>query len=196
LSGLIARTRKDEAGITGLETAIILIAFVMVASVFSYVVLSAGIFSSQRAKAAIYEGIDTAGSGVELRGSVLARVEAGILQTIYFTVASVSGGNPIDFTDTSSSGNGTDRNKVVISYYDAQRQIAAANWTMEKVNCINDDNLLDENELFQIAVDLSPLAANITTHHNFTLEVKPPSGAVLAITRTVPARISQLVNLN
>lgn len=196
MSGLINQTRKDEAGITGLETAIILIAFVMVASVFSYVVLSAGLFSSQRAKAAIYEGIDTAGSSVELRGSVLARVEGGILQTVYFTVSSVSGGAPINFTDTSSSGNGTTQNKVVISYHDAQRQIAAANWTMERVSRVNDDNLLDESELFQIAVDLSPLAANVTSYHPFTLEVKPPNGAVLAITRTVPARISQLVNLN
>ncbi|HUV53535.1 MAG TPA: archaellin/type IV pilin N-terminal domain-containing protein, partial [Dehalococcoidia bacterium] len=41
--------RRDERGITGLETAIILIAFVVVASVFAYTVLSAGIFSSQKA---------------------------------------------------------------------------------------------------------------------------------------------------
>ena len=36
-----------ERGITGLETAIILIAFVVVASVFAFTVLSTGIFSSE-----------------------------------------------------------------------------------------------------------------------------------------------------
>ena len=37
---------RNQRGITGLETAIILIAFVVVASVFAYTVLSAGIFSA------------------------------------------------------------------------------------------------------------------------------------------------------
>ncbi len=36
---------EGQAGITGLETAIILIAFVTVAAVFGYAVLSAGLFS-------------------------------------------------------------------------------------------------------------------------------------------------------
>ena len=38
------RAVGDERGITGLETAIILIAFVVVASVFAYAVLTAGLF--------------------------------------------------------------------------------------------------------------------------------------------------------
>jgi len=47
---LFRKLRERQEGITGLETAIILIAFVIVASVFAYVVLSAGLFSSQKAK--------------------------------------------------------------------------------------------------------------------------------------------------
>ena len=47
LKRVIKPLHRDERGITGLETAIILIAFVVVASVFAYSVLSAGIFSSQ-----------------------------------------------------------------------------------------------------------------------------------------------------
>jgi flagellin-like protein len=44
---LLTRLRTREEGITGLETAIILIAFVITASVFAYVVLSA-VFSLRR----------------------------------------------------------------------------------------------------------------------------------------------------
>ena len=51
---------KDERGITGLETAIILIAFVVVASVFSYVVLSAGFLCTDAAKGTIIDGLDKA----------------------------------------------------------------------------------------------------------------------------------------
>ena len=39
---------RRQRGMTGLETAIILIAFVTVASVLAYSVLSAGIFSAER----------------------------------------------------------------------------------------------------------------------------------------------------
>ena len=39
---------RHEKGITGLETAIILIAFVVVAAVFAYTALSAGLFATQK----------------------------------------------------------------------------------------------------------------------------------------------------
>jgi archaeal flagellin FlaB len=188
--------KNNQQGITGLETAIILIAFVMVASVFAYVVLSAGLYSSQKAKAAIFEGISTAGSCVELRGSVLATVDNSTLQNIIFTVASVSGGNPIDFTDTTVTGNSAALNKTVISYNDDIRSVPSLNWTLQKVSYRNTDNLLDENELFQITVNMTGLSCNVSAYHTFCLEVKPPSGAVLVIERTVPARVSALVNLH
>ena len=38
---------KDQKGITGLETAIVLIAFVVVASVFAFAVITTGLFSSE-----------------------------------------------------------------------------------------------------------------------------------------------------
>ena len=47
---------KGERGMTGLETAIILIAFVTVAAVFGYAVLSAGLFSAERGKETILLG--------------------------------------------------------------------------------------------------------------------------------------------
>ena len=53
----VKKFKGGQKGITGLETAIILIAFVIVASVFAYVVLSAGLFSSQKAKEAITSGL-------------------------------------------------------------------------------------------------------------------------------------------
>ncbi len=189
------RLKNSQQGITGLETAIILIAFVMVASVFAYVVLSAGLYSSQKAKAALFEGISTAGSCVELRGSVLATVDNSTLQNIMFTIAPVSGGAPIDFTDTTVVGNGTALNKTVISYSDSLRSVSSLNWTLQKVSSRNNDDLLDQNELFQIVVDMSTLSCNVSAYHTFCLEVKPPNGAVLVIERTVPARVTALVNL-
>jgi len=55
----LGRVLRGEKGITGLETAIILIAFIVVASVFAYTVLVGGIYSSQKAKESIQNGIDS-----------------------------------------------------------------------------------------------------------------------------------------
>ncbi len=94
---------KDE-GFTGLEAAIVLIAFVVVAAVFSYVVLGAGFFTTQKAQQVIYTSVDQASSSVEIMGDVY-----GINTTvdhpaaykyIRFTVGLTSGGSPVDFSQT------------------------------------------------------------------------------------------------
>ena len=54
---MLAKLNKSERGMTGLETAIILIAFVTVAAVFAYAVLSAGLFSSERSKETLYSAL-------------------------------------------------------------------------------------------------------------------------------------------
>ena len=46
----LSRVYKDERGITGLETAIVLIAFVVVASVFAFTILTTGLFGTSKAK--------------------------------------------------------------------------------------------------------------------------------------------------
>ena len=67
-----ARLARDERGITGLETAIILIAFVVVASVFAFTVLSTGIFSAERGKETVFAGLQEARGTIEPKGSVIA----------------------------------------------------------------------------------------------------------------------------
>ena len=194
---LVNRVFNNQRGITGIETAIILIAFVIVASVFAYVALSAGLFSTQKAKEAIYAGLDEAKSTIEVKGNIYGRMENSVLTYVYFTIATTTGGDMIDFTDTSSANS----NLVVISYSDMYQILPTVNWTMTKLNTDTADNLLDKNELFMITVDLTPVSANVVDewkpgpYHKFQLEVKPPVGAVLVLERTIPARADQIVNL-
>lgn len=187
----IRRLRERQEGITGLETAIILIAFVIVASVFAYVVLSAGLFSSQKAKEAVNAGVRSTMSTLELKGNVVAKMESSVVTELYFHVGIPAAGNPVDFTPTTNS-----TNTVVISYFDADNMIPSVNWTIDKLSTINSDNLLDPNELFQVTVIL-PTTGNISIgpYDSFALEIKPPDGPVLPIERTVPGRVSQYVNL-
>ena len=193
---LVRQSFKNQQGITGIETAIILIAFVIVASVFAYVVLSAGLFSTQKAKESIHSGLNEARSAIEVKGNAYGRMTNNVLTSVYFTVATTTGGDMIDFTDTDNF-----TNKVVISYTDAYQIFPSVNWTLTKLNTHTNDNILDQNELFMLTVDLSCVSANATAdempgpYHKFSLEVKPPVGAVLIIERTIPARADDIVNL-
>ncbi len=194
----IKRKLSGKEGITGIETAIILIAFVIVASVFAYVVLTAGLFSTQKANESIHSGLNEAQSTIEIKGNVYGLMVNGYLDKVYFTVGTTSGGGQTDFTDTTNGSN-----YVIISYADSYQIYNSVNWTLTKINAGNGDNILDPNELFLITVDLSCVTngANTTDqkpgpYHKFTLEVKPPTGAVLTITRTIPARTDEIVELD
>jgi flagellin FlaB len=180
-----------QEGVTGLETAIILIAFVIVASVFAYVVLSAGLFSSQKAKEAVNAGLDATMATIEIKGDIVAKMEDSRLTQIIFGVAIPSAGSPVDFTPSSDN-----RSAVVISYHDQNNFIPSVNWTMEKLSTINDDFLLDPNEVFQVTVNMPGGNVSIGAYDSFSLEIKPPNGAVLPIERTLPGRVSQYVDLH
>ena len=72
INKFIKNAHGREDGITGLETAIILIAFVIVASVFAFVVLSTGLFSADRGKETVFAGLEKARGNLEVRGAVTA----------------------------------------------------------------------------------------------------------------------------
>ncbi len=190
-------TRINEKGITGLETAIILIAFVIVASVFAYVVLSAGLFSSQKAKEAVNAGVQSTMATVEIRGNIIAHMVGAEVQDISFCVGVPAAGSPVDFTPASANATENRTQLVVVSYSDAQNYLPSVNWSIERLSWGNDDYLLDPNELFQMTVYM-PSSGNISIgpYDRFSLEIKPPDGPVLTVERTIPARISQYVNLH
>ncbi len=173
---------KSQKGITGLETAIILIAFVVVAAVFAYTVLSAGLFATQKSQEAVYSGLERTQSTLELKSSVVGTGVAGAnLTHLIFTLGIVSGSNGIDFT-------GSPNNVVTISLVDKTQRVEQLTWTKSVVGAANANNILEANEQFQIDVDVTgyQLAANDT----FTLEIKTAKGAILSFERTLPGVIN------
>ncbi|CCJ36815.1 archaeal flagellin FlaB [Methanoculleus bourgensis MS2] len=95
---------KNEDAFTGLEAAIVLIAFIVVAAVFSYVMLGAGFFATQEAQRTVHTGSQQASSSLEIIGNVYGRTtnttvnatQQGYLEWIEFTVGNTAGGTPID----------------------------------------------------------------------------------------------------
>ena len=185
------RRVREERGITGLETAIVLIAFVVVAAVFAFVVLSTGLFSAERSKETVYAGLAKTRGSMELTGGVIADSNTTQILDVKFALTLAAGGDSVNLNPTDPS------NRTVISYIDSNYHNNNIAYTTAVVTG-NADNLLEQGEMIEITVDFT-VDANIVigTNKNFTLEVKPPSGSYLVVQRTTPASIGQsVIDLN
>lgn len=183
---------RDQRGITGLETAIVLIAFVVVSSVFAFAALSTGLFSSDKAKETIQAGLAETRGSMELKGSVILTASttgtAGIVSDIAFQVANAAGGESIDLTP----------GKTLIKFTDATQSkmfVSTAGVTVTALGDADSDMLLERNETYEIKmIDLELLTGSgndtltnlLGINTTFQLEVIPPKGAVLFIERTTP----------
>jgi len=192
--------RRDERGITGLETAIILIAFVVVASVFAYTVLSAGIFSSQKAQEAVYTGLQHARSTLELKGDVVAHSNGNSVTELVICVAIALNGEPIDMTEPTDNGNGTaagnSTNVVVVSYASKNFRTDDLSWAATQLGKGNGDHMLDPGETFEMTINLTGAGETVGTYQTIDIEIKPPVGSVLVIERTTPAALADWMILN
>ncbi len=212
------KLHKGQKGITGLETAIILIAFVVVAAVFAYTVLSAGLFATQKSQEAVYAGLKEARSTLELRGGIIATANAtgssGTIGQISFVVSGVLGGEAMDFTapTANTTANGgvaavASTNKVVINYVDQDQEENDLYWTVTKLGSADADDLLEQNEKFQLTIGsdtagsgagnlIDALDTALTVNKTFSIILHTPVGAVLEIERTTPAYIDTIMNLH
>jgi flagellin FlaB len=201
---MFQRIRHDQRGITGLETAIIMISFVVVASVFSYTVLSAGMFSSEKGKQAIYAGIEKAQSTMTLSGPVVAKDtnDDDSVDEIVFILTNGLGGAGINLTTTTDAGShglisdeSTLSHTTIISCYDSSQEVVDLAWTKIEVAKGDSDNVLEDNEKFEITVDIAHLSPRVQNEDTFILEVKSRDGASLVFERTTPVTIDKVNDL-
>lgn len=182
-----AQLRADQRGITGLETAIVLIAFVVVASVFAFAVLSTGLLSSEKSKETVLGGLEETSSTLSVRGDVIGDADStkAWLDTVKFTLTSAA--QAAEAVDLSSTG-------VVITYLDEDQALNCTNgsgsgssycfWTTSWV--IGSGDLVDPGEQVDVTVDLSNMTPILGKKKEFTIQVKPNKGAVVIVNRTTP----------
>jgi len=188
---------KREDAFTGLEAAIVLIAFVVVAAVFSYVVLGAGFFTTQKSQEVVHTGVAQTSSTLELSGPVVAQASStAYIGRISFYLQLAAGGSPVDMrkvTYTISTPN------KVVTFVDAnaiQNPNSLTTVTRTPVGNTDDgDTLLEKLEMVMITIPVTggddfgtnPAVSAIKLNQKFTLEIKPDIGAALALTKTAPA---------
>ena len=193
---LLNRSARDEQGITGLETAIILIAFVVVATIFAFVVLTTGVFSAERGKETVFAGLEKARGSMEIRGGIIVTATGTTLvaQNIQFAVATSAGGEPVPLNPSGTN------NRTVMAYRDDNIVDNDVSFTV--TNVVGDsDTLLEPGELKVITIDIT-VGGDVTPdpslepNERFTIEVQTPVGATLDITRTMPAELRRVMQLH
>ena len=193
---------RDQRGITGLETAIVLIAFVVVASVFAFAVLSTGLLSSEKSKETVLGGLAETSSTISIRGDIIADANTAktSLDTVTFTLSSAA--QAADAVDLSATG-------VVVTYldnlqaincnhepftFDGDADTAECKWIATWI--IGSGDLLDPGEQTDMKVTLTNLSPLLPKNREFTIQVKPNKGAVVIVNRTTPAELKAIMSLN
>ncbi len=166
---------RGQKGMTGLETAIILISFVTVAAVFGYAVLSAGLFSAERGKETVYNALDEANNTCTVSGSVVATSDDNInVRTIRFALRPV----PATWGGVTSA-------------------VLSLTTRTDYINNVRISGFQDD----VIIIDLTdlgpggPLSENLTANDTFTLQVKPSKGASITISRQLPPAFYPVMDL-
>lgn len=192
---------KDNKGFTGLEAAIVLVAFVVVAAVFSYVMLGAGFYTTQKSQEVVHTGVQQASSSVELSGNLIAKADAGLteIDTLTLSLQLTSGGSSVDMAKTLIVVSAPDIEPTELTL--AAAPADADSFAITGKYNANADNLIDRAEKFDVTVDLDAVAAAATVattvgpNDKFQLEIKPPQGASYTIVRTAPASIGAIMTL-
>ena len=212
-----------QRGVTGLETAIIMIAFVVVASVFAFTVLSTGVFSAEQGKETVFAGLSEAMGSLTSRGSLTAvrgDVEGtnGVVK-LRFVVARGVSGEEVNLTapnTTNDSAPDPDVNAgastvLNISYSDQNQFVGDLDWTVDFIGRSNSDSILDPDEQAEITVWLHDydgtdynlgtttntqyLTTRLGVNTKFRIEIQPEKGGILVLERTTPKRLQPIADL-
>jgi len=191
---------KAKKGIVGIEAAIVLIAFVVIAAALSYVVINMGFFATQKTKDTIGSGVDEATSALQLDGSIIAKTGTGATNISYIIV-------PVKLSVGKSMvdlGNNT----VVVSVYLPDATLlniyngtsTATDWTALMTDVGDDqakfaifngdgDTVLESTEKAFLAVHLGS-GNEVVEYQTIKIEVKTGRGASLTVVRTAPGGLT------
>ena len=211
------RIAIDQAGITGLETAIVLIAFIVVAAVFAFTVLTTGLFTTEKAKQTAQAGVGETQSTLTLKGSVIATAttedcpgdEAICVKTISFKLGQAAGSDPVDLEPSRTLITYSDANNQEIGVYasDGDRPYdgAAVTTAIEDANdgvnwgnrwLLGAGETVDSGEIVEFTLNVLDMAAGIEANREFHIEVIPAQGAVIPVVRITPLELKPAMDLN
>jgi flagellin FlaB len=216
------KLRKVRRGIVGIEAAIVLIAFVLVASALAFVVLNMGMFTTQKTKEVIARAYEEATRAIDIAGNVVAKTSASsTVDLVAIPIKLTAGSRAVDLDKTAvaitiinpgGTASHTDNGyknvgetfSIVTNFGDDVTNLGPLEATFvyvrtdegttDQSGTKKGDNLLEPGE---IALLVFKAPANTGPYSRIIVEIKPPQGASITVERIVPPKIdSDYVDLD
>jgi len=201
MNGLLRCIRKNKRAIVGIEAAIVLIAFVVIAAAMAYVVINMGFYSAQQAKSTIDKGIGEATSALTLDGFLVGRTNTTAeLSWIAIPVKLAVGQSEVDMANDTVVIAVVGTNFALSNIYHGATNTttASVNDLMDEVDagalanatCYifnddgNEDTVLKQNEKAYIILYLG--ANSLANYSKVKIEVRTSRGAALMVQRDIP----------
>ncbi len=177
-------TKDTSDAFTGLEAAIVLIAFVVVAAVFAYVVLGAGFFTTQKAKETITKSVEQSTTNIQMVGNVygLASDPSQGIDEIKFSIGLAPGAASINLEKLDIVFSTPDTQPITLT----QGTNASTTVFTTKQNSLVPVTYLEPAD----QVEINFLVAPVPKDTVLNIEIKPATGAALPFSRTIPATIT------
>ena len=178
---------RAEEGFTGLEAAIILVAFVVVAGAFSFTVLGSGYFTTQKAQKTIYSGVDQSTSTLHLVGDVYGISGGdGHIDEIWFTLGTGTAGDGVDLAGLILTASSADTIATLCPADPLSSAAGPGEWCIHaKTGDPASPLYLAGGEQGTFIARL-PEGAGPAGGEQLTIEVIPPVGAPVTISRRIP----------
>jgi len=194
--------RKNKRGIVGIEAAIVMIAFVVIAAAMAYVVINMGFYSAQQAKSTIDKGIQEATSALTLDGFLVGKTNGTAIQWLAVPVKLAVGQSEVDMASDTvvvavvgddfalaniySGANYTSTQDLTSLMND----VGSGNETDANAQCFifnddgNHDSVLKQNEKAYIIIYLGD--NTLSNYSKVKIEVRTSRGAALMVQRDIP----------
>jgi flagellin FlaB len=219
----LRRFARNKKAISGLETAIVLIAFVIVASAFAYAVLNMGFLATQKSQQVVLGGLQAASSALVIDGPVYGYSASpgpnGNMTSVIFWLKTASAATSVDLNINKTTVGFENPRGVWPNVYSnvpltftvstgGEEYLTAASATTitwEVGSCCE----LLAGQKVRVTIDLTGLtmspqatgwssgtaAGEIAKNEAFKIVVKPPIGSVFEIDRVAPAAVTTVNDL-
>jgi flagellin FlaB len=196
---------KGKKGLTGIETAIILVAFVIVAAAFAFAVLNVGFQSTQKAQDVMRAGMEQASSALELDGAVIAYKDdqGDYVKNVTFAIRLSPGKSPVALSSQFFAISVTTHSKYWPNVYTNSTDATRKNCDTMPNNvtaCIfplldgGAKGFLEQGDKFLVVVAFGENVAP-RTNTQITIELKPAIGNVLTVQRITPLSLTDVMYL-
>jgi flagellin FlaB len=199
----LKKLSKNTKGIVGIEAAIVLIAFIIIAAALSYVVINMGFYTTQKTKETVQTGLDESLSALQLDGVVTAKTNESSTEVLYLLVpAKLSAGKAsIDLKNESIIVSVYLQNSTFLNIYEGVQSTTDTTWDgLRSTLSLSDsqakfaiyngdgDSVLEANEKAFLMIRLSSNSTDgmVGDYQTVKAEVRTPKGAALTIVRTAP----------